>query len=182
MNAFNSMKYKNIIDEYLSINYSNFYDKRNIVKMLNVLLVIIALYGIISNISYVYILVLIIIVVLSNRDNNNETYEDEGVKKDNKYLNPDIYELGNDEPILSIDADAEELNNDMEIKTHVDYFMDADSAFEKKNAQRQFHTLTHNKYDDRKKFIDWTCKIDNICKNDGTKCNKIPDDIRGPIE
>ena len=47
------------------------------------------------------------------------------------------------------------------------------SVFEKKNAERQFHTITHNKYDSREKFINWTCNNKDTCKTDQTKCTKL---------
>ncbi len=153
--------------------------KENGIEFVIKLLIVFAIANLlVGNIGLIVIISFLFFSYYFSREKFAET-EESKVDETNQYLNFDIYDIGEEEPAIAFNSDPEKMNNNMELKTHVDHFLDMDAVYEKKMAQRQFHTITHNKYDSRKEFENAVCKPKNNCKTNQLDCSKWPDDIRG---
>lgn len=133
---------------------------------------------VVGNIGSIVIISFVFFSYYFHREKFTERDENK-INETNQYLNFDIYDIGEEEPAVPFNSDPKEMNNDMNLKTHIDQFLDMDAVYEKKIAQRQFHTITHNKYDSRKEFENAVYKPTNNCKTNQLECSKWPDDIRG---
>lgn len=106
--------------------------KINSSELILVILLIIVISIITKNSLFIIVCFLILFAYVLNIRITQKVENFNGLDETSQYLNHDIYDMGEEIPPIPINSDIEQINNNMEIKTHIDYFMDTDALFEKK--------------------------------------------------
>ncbi len=144
-----------------------------------------------NNIFLILILiVLLITLIFFNKEKFEDIFINKTIKEDifvnpnnkeeeNEFLNPDIYEYGNDNELVSFEyLNDKNIDNSMEIKPNYNMFKDNDSNYEDKILKRQFFTTPNNGIDKKDEFINWTCLPLLTCKENQKYCTRWYDNIR----